>query len=166
MRFTKAPLSDDFNNPLAKYTIVDLEWNVPVSPDRNDTVIGTIQDVANHLATVDPEGFPAVNNSIKEAVADPYFDHATASYRSSDSTEEYKPLELYCNIFQGSASGLRIKWGIEYLRKIIGTPGEGPGPVCQNNVQISAGCSQFANPTPEQLWSRKLLPWRGHLLVQ
>lgn len=102
---------------------------IPISSYHNDTVVGTIQDVANHLAAVDPEGFLAINKSINEAVAASSLDHSTVSYSSSDSSGEYDPTDYSCNPFHDLVSGIRIKYGVEYLRKVKGTPGQGPGPV-------------------------------------
>lgn len=114
---------------MANYTIVDLEWIVPISANHNHTVVGTIEDVANHLATVDPEGFAAVNKSINEAVAAPFPDRSSVSYSSGDSLGVYDTTDYYCNLFQDKVSGLRIRYGVQHLRKVKGTPGSGPGPV-------------------------------------
>lgn len=123
---------------MANYTIVDLEWTVPIGADRNDTIVGTIQDVANHLATVDPEGFTAVNKSINEAVAAPRPDRSSVSYSSSDdSYGEYDRTDYSCNPFSPKVSGLRIRYGVQYLRRVKGTPGQGPGPVCRNTFLIN-----------------------------
>ncbi|KAK7728242.1 hypothetical protein SLS63_006690 [Diaporthe eres] len=134
-----APVSDKLDDALANYTIADLEWIVPISTDRNDTVIGTIQDVANHLAIVDPEGFAAVNESINEAVNAPPPGRSSVSYSSSDSPGEYDPTDYSCNPFHDFVSGLRIKYGVEYLRKVKGTPGQGPGPNTDGLVLDSFG---------------------------
>jgi hypothetical protein len=115
---------------MANASIVDIEWIVPISPDRNDTVIGTIQDVAKHLEMVDPERFAAVNKSINEAVAAPFPQRTAVSYSSSDDPGMYDPTDYACFVYDWSADGLRIKQGIQYLRKVPGTPGMGPGPVC------------------------------------
>lgn len=136
----KAPVSDDLDDPLANYTIVDLEWIVPINPGRNDTVVGTIQDVAKHLATVDPEGFAIVNKSIHEAVNAPppgRPGQPGASYSASDSPGMYDPTDYACNPFSGGfAAGLRIKYGVEYLRKVKGTPGASPGPVSSRHLPL------------------------------
>lgn len=119
--------------------MVDLEWIVPISPDRNDTVIGTIQDVANHLAIVDPEGFAAINKSINEAVIAPSSGLSSVSYSSNDvlpAPGEYDPTDYTCNPFKDLVSGTRIKYGVEYLRKVAGTPGSSPGPVCFNTSPV------------------------------
>ena len=86
---------------------------------------------------MDPEGFAAVNASINEAVAAPSSGLPTVSYSSSGDSPpgQYDPTDYSCNIFKDYASGLRIKFGVEYLRKVKGTPGQGPGPVRQNTVQ-------------------------------
>ncbi|KAI7779047.1 hypothetical protein LA080_001393 [Diaporthe eres] len=138
-----APVSDNLDDALANYTIADLEWIVPISPDRNDTVIGTIQDVANHLAIVDPEGFAAVNESINEAVNAPSPGRSSVSYTSSDSPGEYDPTDYSCNPFHDFVSGLRIKYGVEYLRKVKGTPGQGPGPSSCGRVSCSYDAAIF-----------------------
>ncbi|KAG6360965.1 hypothetical protein INS49_012033 [Diaporthe citri] len=141
-----APVSSDLDDPLANYSIVDLEWIVPISPYRNDTVIGTIQDVANHLAIVDPEGFAAVNESINEAVKTSASGRASVSYSSSDSPGEYgeyDPTDYSCNPFHDLVSGIRIKYGVEYLRKVKGTPGQGPGPASCGRVSCSYNAAIF-----------------------
>lgn len=82
---------------------------------------------------MDPEGFVAINKSINEAVRVPFSDRSTVSYSSSDdSPGEYDPTDYSCNPFHDLVSGIRIKYGVEYLRKVKGTPGQGPGPVRPN----------------------------------
>lgn len=80
---------------------------------------------------MDPEGFLAINKSINEAVAAPTIDRSAVSYSPSDDAPgEYDPTDYSCNLFHDFVSGIRIKYGVEYLRKVKGTPGQGPGPVC------------------------------------
>lgn len=89
--------------------------------------------MANHLAIVDPEGFAIVNKSIHEAINAPPPGRSAASYSASDSPGMYDPTDYTCNPFSGGfAEGLRIKYGVEYLRKVKGTPGASPGPVRLN----------------------------------
>lgn len=147
---------------------MDLEWIVPITSDRNDTVIGTIQDVAKHLAMVDPEGFAAVNKSINEAIAAPLPDRPTVSYSSSDDPGMYDRAYYGCGVYgdKRNADGNRIKDGISYLRKVQGTPGMGPGKVCINTFKLLSNGSLFPNTVPGRLRSRKLLLELSHLLVQ
>lgn len=147
---------------------MDLEWIVPITPDRNDTVIGTIQDVAKHLAMVDPEGFAAVNKSINEAIAAPLPGRPTVSYSSSDDPGMYDPAYYGCGVYgdKRNADGKRIKDGIAYLRKVQGTPGMGPGKVCINTFKLFSNGSLLPNTVPGRLRSRKLLLELSHLLVQ
>lgn len=151
---------------MANATIVDLKWIVPISPDRNDTVIGTIQDVAKHLSIVDPEGFAAINESINEAVAAPWPQRPAVSYSSNDDPGMYDPTDYACGVYEWSANGLRIKEGIEYLRRVPGTPGMGgPGPVCVSTFQQISDSSLFVDSVPD-LRPRELLLQVSHLLVQ
>lgn len=155
-------------DPLANHSIVDLEWIVPITPDRNDTVIGTIEDVAKHLAMVDPEGFAAVNKSINEAIAAPFPDRPAVSHSASNDPGFYDPVSYVCGKYNdiGNANGVQIKKGIEYLRKVPGTPVGGTGKVCLSTFQQILGGSLFANPVAVGLWSRELLLELSHYLVQ
>ncbi|KAJ0117368.1 hypothetical protein J7T55_003782 [Diaporthe amygdali] len=125
------PAADALDDSMADYAIVDIEWNVRASPDRNDTVIGTIQDVVKHLSIVDPVGFAALNKSINDASDD------GPSHHSYNILNMYNPTDYYCNIYNGMADGPAIKTGIKYLRHVDGTPGQGPGPSTCGRVSCS-----------------------------
>lgn len=100
---------------------------------------------------MDPEGFAAVNKSINEAVAAaPSSDRSSVSYSSSDDPGMYDATDYSCNPFKDKVSGLRIKYGVEYLRKIKGTPGQGPGPVCLTAFNV--------DPFEDGSWVAKSVP--------
>lgn len=136
---------------MAGYTIEDITWTVNVDSDHDDIVTGTIEDVANHLAIVDPKGFAILNNSIADTI------DVGSSGSSSVAFDMYNATNYLCNIYPGEAYSIRVKYGIEYLRKVKGSPTEGPGPVCLDPYGPLELAPLFANTLSAHMWTRELL---------
>jgi hypothetical protein len=126
---------------MANATIVDLKWIVPVSPYRNSTVVGTVQDVANHLKIVDPAAYDALEKSIDEAVAAPLPQRPAGgvSHSAKNEPENYTTTEFACGAYPLNANGIRIKQGIEYLRRVPSQSTNLPSmfPVCLQTHSVS-----------------------------
>ncbi|KAK2611386.1 hypothetical protein N8I77_004726 [Diaporthe amygdali] len=114
----------------ANYTIEELQWDVPVSSGRNDTVTGTIQDVVRHLQAVAPERLAALNISTAEPID-------VSSLFNVPAIKTAKPSKVLCNIFDDQANGITIAQGMYYLRGIVGSPKNGPGPGACGQVSCS-----------------------------
>ncbi|KAI3395804.1 hypothetical protein diail_817, partial [Diaporthe ilicicola] len=123
--------SDTVADPMDNYTIEDIKWTVQISPDRNDTVTGTIQDVADHLAFFDPKAFDILNKSIADSVEARPFGAPGVAFDVVNGTG------YLCNIYPSTANGTRVEDGIEYLRKVKGSPTNGPGPGACGRVSCS-----------------------------
>ena len=112
-------LGDDIIQGVARnYTISDVKWVVPISPDRNDTVMGTIQDVVRHLENVAPDiakaNFPSDLSPESTSVPVP-FDGALVKTTASSKIE--------CDVAEKKAWTTAIMVGIQHLSLVWGTPG-------------------------------------------
>ncbi|KAL1850724.1 hypothetical protein Daus18300_012802 [Diaporthe australafricana] len=138
--------SDTLPDPMANYTIEDITWTVNVNSDHDDLVTGTIEDVVNHLAIVDPEGFAVLNKSITDDI------DVAPSGSSSVAFDKYNATGYLCEVYPGQANGTRVKYGIDYLRKVKGSPTKGPGPSACGRVSCSYEAAiWWCNNGPEDL---------------
>lgn len=115
-----------FGGPMSKYDITDIIWEVPINPERNITVVGTIEDVIHHLQQVAPEiaeaKFPSVPRSESTSVL---LSSAGASINTP------APNKVTCGISDHTASFAQIMVGVRYLRLLRNGPGMGP--VCHSS---------------------------------
>ncbi|KYK55796.1 hypothetical protein DCS_07760 [Drechmeria coniospora] len=101
--------------PIPGYGIEVLEWNVEVSPGRVEALNGTVQEVFAQALQINP------NFQLKPV---------------SDAKNLYKrrPPVKCDGVGLESASTRTIEDGVDYLRRLSGTPSHGPGP----NSEITA----------------------------
>ncbi|KAG6362894.1 hypothetical protein INS49_007989 [Diaporthe citri] len=122
--FLAAPTfaNDIMEGPTGNYTMADVKWEVPISPDRTDTVTGTVEDVTRHLQVLAPEILQAINTSapgLEAPTSDPVpFGGALVKTPA--------PNEVKCEVFNFRADAQAIHSGILYLSKLSGKPSNGP----------------------------------------
>ncbi|KAK4199941.1 hypothetical protein QBC40DRAFT_297015 [Triangularia verruculosa] len=110
------------HRPLSSYTIVDLQWDLPITPGdaTADTikVNGTIQNAIEQMELL----YPGWNHTFQN-----HLQHLPDTTINKPAIRE-EPEDIDCNIKTMSARNWAIKKGIEYLRGVSGTPKNGPGP--------------------------------------
>ncbi|KKY34102.1 hypothetical protein UCDDA912_g05910 [Diaporthe ampelina] len=120
----QALANDIVQGPAGTYTVVDIQWQVPINPGRTDTVVGTVEDVIRHLAVVAPEILGAKNilvpgpepTDVPVPLAGPL-------------VKTPQPTNLQCDLFQNGGKMLKFYDGIRYLYGLndqSGKPTNGP----------------------------------------
>lgn len=103
------------------YDVVDLEWNLNINNSLTVTVTGTVQDVFNRLSELNPAAATAIQETIDGS--------PTSALTQRDDDDPYNATNFFCSVNGWSdADCFHIGEGIDYLRLLDGTPGNGPGP--------------------------------------
>ncbi|KAI7777069.1 hypothetical protein LA080_004032 [Diaporthe eres] len=116
------------------YTMVDIQWEVPISADRTDTVTGTIEDVIRHLEFVAPDILDSqhVPTPGLEPTSVPVpFDGALV--KTPD------PSKVSCDPYGAGGTKDNYSDGIRYLKTVPGKPTNG-GKSC-GRVSCSYGAA-------------------------
>ncbi|KAL3459478.1 hypothetical protein BJX64DRAFT_291147 [Aspergillus heterothallicus] len=151
MLFTKTlPLIVAFttalDSPIPGHEIVDLAWDVEVSPGGpHITLNGTIQQVYHELTQLNPE-FKLDLSFLDEDSEDD--DDITLSEEelsspSSPLLKRQSIRDYFCFGRWRSCSRRRIEEGVRYLRGVPGTPSMSPGPGSCGRVSCSHDAAIF-----------------------
>ncbi|KAK3388550.1 hypothetical protein B0T20DRAFT_98089 [Sordaria brevicollis] len=116
--------------PIPGYNIVDLTWEVEITPGGPTmNVTGTIQDVVKRLTEVNP-------NYVSDFGLDKPIDDMDLPVQ----TRAWVERNIFCDVPFSDASNEEIVKGIKYLRTVSGRPKNGPGP--DNCGRVS--CSYYS----------------------
>lgn len=136
-----------FGGPVSNYNIQDMTWEIPISSERNVTVVGTIEDAIHHLQQVAPE----VAEARFPSPSGPESNTALLSSASA-SLNTPRPKNVTCSQDHKKAVHWHIQTGVMYLRRLHSGPEMSP--VCHSNsLNFSAirspGTALIANTLPE-----------------
>lgn len=109
----------------------------------NRTVTGSIEDVFNYIAQVDPATAAAINNTVNEELAKSN-SPAAPSHDLAGLSPQSQPTVHMCNLPQwDTCSAHRAQQGVYYLGTVPGQPGMGPGPGNCGRVSCSYGAAIY-----------------------
>lgn len=106
---------------MSNYNVQDITWEIPISSERNVTVVGTIEDAIRHLQQVAPE----VAEAKFLSASSPESNTALLS-SASVSLNTPRPNNVTCSQDQKKAVYWHIQTGVMYLRKLYSGPEMSP----------------------------------------
>lgn len=110
-------------DPIPGYKIVDIAWEIEVSPGRIEILNGTVQEVVAQAIAINPD------YKLRDVPPEPA---PAFKPRGRLQGREVK----FCNNF-GTAGVNDIIAGVDYLRGVSGQPSMGPGPGACGRVSCS-----------------------------
>ena len=124
--------------PIDGYSVTELTWELEVDPINKPGQVtvfnGTVQNVVEQAVKINPNFL--VDHGFKRPNDD---DNATVVGHDGNtlSTATVEPDRHFCHGRWEPGSSAHIKDGVEYLRRISGKPGQGPGPSSCGRVSCS-----------------------------
>ncbi|KNG83767.1 hypothetical protein ANOM_008227 [Aspergillus nomiae NRRL 13137] len=104
--------------PIEGYGVEDFEWEVESSPGNKLRVRGTIEEVANHVRSINPNYKQEISKR----------DDKGSLTGSLEQRYDKESIICYPNGW-GAADGNKVQEGVEYLKNdVAGKPTNGPGP--------------------------------------
>lgn len=100
--------------------MVDIQWEVPISADRTDTVTGTIEDVIRHLEFVAPEILDA-----QHAPAPGLEPTSVPVPFNGALVKTPDPSKVSCDPYGAGGTKDNYSDGIRYLKAVSGKPTNG-----------------------------------------
>ncbi|KAK4450615.1 hypothetical protein QBC34DRAFT_461269 [Podospora aff. communis PSN243] len=130
--FPSGPNGDD---PMAGYTIIDLEWTVKPFPDRDETVnvTGPIEKVISEMSKINPNFESQVLATASSNIA--ALEAAAAANTTVTKRVSYQ--SHFCFGRWPTCSAQAIYTGVMYLNGVPGQPSMGPGPGVCGRVSCS-----------------------------
>ncbi|KAJ0419812.1 hypothetical protein BJY00DRAFT_324175 [Aspergillus carlsbadensis] len=111
-------------SPIPGYEIVDLAWDVEISPGGDHVLLnGTIQEIYEQLTAINPDF--GIDLSFLDDEED------------DDEEEDENIRDYFCFGRWPGTSRRRIEEGVNYLRTVSGSPSMSPGPGSCGRVSCS-----------------------------